>query len=324
MGQLVDGQWTDENVISEIENGLYVKKPSKLRNFVTADGSSGFKAESGRYHLYASISCPWAHRAVLFRTLKNLQDHIGLTNTETTAAGGGWNFVGAEPHTVPGTDTKVRYLHEIYCLGDPGYTGKVTVPTLWDSEKCVIVNNESSEIIRMFNAEFSNIAGPSQDFYPEALRADIDEMNELILRGVNDAVNGCGRSSGQKAYEDSFDLLFSTLDHLEELLGARRYLCGETQTESDWRLFPSLVRFDAIYYIGYKCNRQRLSDYANLSNYLRDLYQTPGITACCDIETNKRLVFSPGGPIMTNGVIPKGPFIDLDQPHDRNRFAAAA
>lgn len=324
MGQLVDGTWTEENIVSEIENGLYVKKPSKLRNFLTADGSSGFKAESGRYHLYASISCPWAHRAVLFRALKNLQDHIGLTNTETTAAGGGWNFVGDEPHIVPGTNTKVRYLHEIYSLGDSHYTGKVTVPTLWDSAKCVIVNNESSEIIRMFNSEFSDIADPSPDYYPAHLRPEIDEMNDLILRGVNDAINGCGRSSGQEAYENSFDILFSTLDQLEALLGRRRYLCGKVQTESDWRLFPSLVRFDAIYYMGYKCNRQRLSDYPNLSNYLRDLFQTPGVAACCDIETNKRLVFSPGGPITTNGVIPKGPLIDLEGPHDRERFSAAA
>lgn len=324
MGQLVNGKWTEENIIREIENGLYVKKPSQLRNFITADGGSGFKAESGRYHLYASISCPWAHRAVLFRTLKNLEPHIGLTNTETAAEGGGWNFVGPQPHKVPGTDTTVRYLHEIYSLSNPDYTGKVTVPTLWDSKERVVVNNESSEIIRMFNTEFAEIADPSQDLYPESLRGEIESMNETILRGVNDAVNGCGRSSGQEAYEKSFDLLFSTLDQLEKLLGTQRYLCGDEQTESDWRLFPSLVRFDAIYYIGYKCNRQRLSEYVNLSNYLRDLYQTRGIADCCDIETNKRLVFSPGGPIATNGVIPKGPFIDFEKPHDRNRFPVAA
>ena len=323
MGQLVNGKWTDENVVSEIVDGLYVKKPSLLRNIVTADGDHGFKAESGRYHLYAAISCPWAHRTVLFRTLKNLAPHIGLTNLATSPNGGGWNVVGP-PHRVPGTDTEVGYLHQVYSLGDPDYTGKVTVPTLWDSHDKLVVNNESSEIIRMFNSAFDEIAEPSPDYYPAELHDEIDEMNRLILEGVNNAINDCGRSSGQAAYEKSFELLFGTLDRLEDLLGNQRYLCGDRQTEADWRLFPNLVRFDAIYYIGYKCNRQLLSEYENLSNYLRDLYQTPGIAACCDIEENKRLVYGPGGPIASNGVVPKGPVIDFTCGHNRDRFAAAA
>ena len=250
-------------------------------------------------------------------TLKNLAPHIGLTNLATSPNGGGWNVVGP-PHRVPGTDTEVGYLHQVYSLGDPDYTGKVTVPTLWDSHDKLVVNNESSEIIRMFNSAFDEIAEPSPDYYPAELHDEIDEMNRLILEGVNNAINDCGRSSGQAAYEKSFELLFGTLDRLEDLLGNQRYLCGDRQTEADWRLFPNLVRFDAIYYIGYKCNRQLLSEYENLSNYLRDLYQTPGIAACCDIEENKRLVYGPGGPIASNGVVPKGPVIDFTCGHNRD------
>ena len=224
----------------------------------------------------------------------------------------------------PGTDTKVNFLHQIYTLAKPDYTGKVTVPTLWDSRDKVVVNNESSEIIRMFNTEFAALTEPSQDFYPPALRDEIDAMNKLVLDGINDPVNGCGRSKSQEAYDLSYARLFGTLDRLEELLGGRRYLCGEAQTEADWRLFPSLVRFDAIYFIGYKCNRQQLETYPNLSNYLRDLYQEPGIAACCDIDENKRLVFGQGGPIVTNGIVPGGPLLDFSRPHDRGRFPRAA
>ena len=325
MGQLVDGKWTDENVIPEFDaTGLYVKKPSAFREAVSADGSSGFKAAAGRYHLYAAISCPWAHRAVLFRTLKKLDGLIGLSNLAGNPEGGGWWFPDGA-HVPPGTDASVRFLHEIYVHGTPDYTGKVTVPTLWDSEGCVVVNNESSEIIRMFNAEFRDLAEPTPDYYPPALAREIDAMNGRILKGVNDAVNGCGRSRSQAAYDASFARLFAALDEMEELLAGRRYLLGDVQTEADWRLFPSLVRFDAIYYVGYKCNRQRLEDYPNLSAYLRDLYQTPGIAACCDLAENKRLVFGPGGgPIVTNGIVPGGPILDFNRPHDRARLSPAA
>ena len=215
-------------------------------------------------------------------------------------------------------------IHEIYSLGDATYTGRVTVPVVWDAERCLIINNESSEIIRMFNAEFDHLVPNRPDLYPEALQEDIDATNSLVLRGINDAVNGCGRGYDQAAYEESFNLLFSTLDQLEDRLSNQKYLCGDQQTEADWRLFPSLVRFDAIYYIGYKCNRQRLEEYPNLSNYLRDLYQTPGIAETCEIEENKRLVYGPGGPIASNGIIPKGPDIDFSRAHDRDRFKQAA
>ena len=323
MGHLLDGKWTHDDVLTEDKDGAYVKQPSRFRNWVTADGSSGFKAEPGRYHLYHSISCPWAHRTVLFRALKKLDGVITLTNTEQKVDGEGWAFDDGG-HLVPGTDHRAEYLHELYSISDPECTSRVTVPTLWDEKTRKVVSNESSEILRMFNTEFAEFAPPSQDFYPEELRAEIDAMNDKVLGGVNNGVNGCGRSSSQKAYEESFDLLFRTLDELEDTLGKQRYLCGQQQTEADWRMFPNLVRFDAIYYVGYKCNLRRIEDYPNLSNYLRDLYQTPGIAAACDIEGMKRGVFGRAGPIGANGIVPKGPALDLMRPHDRDRFKQAA
>ena len=260
MGQLIDGVWSDDDILSEIEaNGAYKKKRSLLRSRIEADGTSDFPAVAGRYHLYAAISCPWAHRTVLMRTLKGLEAVIELKLVEQNPDGGGWWFADG-PHQLPGTDKEVEFLHEIYSLGDATYTGRVTVPVVWDAERCLIINNESSEIIRMFNAEFDHLVPNRPDLYPEALQEDIDATNSLVLRGINDAVNGCGRGYDQAAYEESFNLLFSTLDQLEDRLSNQKYLCGDQQTEADWRLFPSLVRFDAIYYIGYKCNRQRLEE----------------------------------------------------------------
>jgi glutathionyl-hydroquinone reductase len=324
MGQLVDGKWmTGEVLRQHDEKGVYFKRPAVFRNRVTADGTSGFPAESGRYHLYCAVACPWAHRAVLFRVLKQLTPHITLWNTSQEVDGEGWSF-GPEGHTVPGTDRRVRWLHELYTIADPACTTRVTVPTLWDAQTRRVINNESSEIIRMFNSEFAAIAGPTPDYYPEHLRGAIDETNVFVLRGVNNAVNGCGYSISQEAYDEQVALLFATLDSLEERLARQRYLCGDVQTEADWRLFPSLVRFDAVYYVAYKCNLRRLEDYPNLSNYLRELYQTAGIAAACDIAGMKRGVYSKAGPVGANGIVPVGPAVDHRRPHDRERFAAAA
>ena len=323
MGNLLNGTWTEDDTLSENQGGRYVKKPSVFRERITADGSSGFKAEPGRYVLYSSIGCPWAHRAVLFRVLKKLEDLIPLVNTTQKEGGQGWWF-GEAGHGVPGTDHHADYLHEVYTLSDPQCSSRVTVPTLWDTETRRVISNESSEIIRMFNSEFASLAPATPDLYPEALRDEIDAMNELVLSGVNNGVNGCGRSFSQEAYEESFDLLFSTLDRLENILGKQRYLCGDGQTEADWRLFPNLIRFDAIYYAGYKCNLRRLEDYPNISNYFRELYQTPGIAAVCDVEAMKLDTFGKAGPIGANGIIPKGPDLGLERPHDRDRFARAA
>ena len=323
MGNLLDGKWTVENTLSENRGGHYVKNPSVFRDRVTADGSSGFKAEPGRYILYSSVGCPWAHRAVLFRALKKLDDVVPLVNTIQREGGQGWAFEDGG-HLVPGTDHRADHLHELYTLSDPGCSSRVTVPTLWDSQTARVINNESSEIIRMFNTEFAEFVPATPDLYPEALRGEIDAMNELVLSGVNNGVNGCGRSFSQEAYEESFDLLFSTLDRLEDILSRQRYLCGDRATEADWRLFPNLIRFDAIYYAGYKCNLRRLEDYPNLSNYFRELYQIPGISEVCDVEAIKRNTFGKAGPIGANGIIPKGPDLGLDRPHDRDRFARAA
>jgi len=323
MGHLLNGSWTMDDVLSEIENGYYIKRPSRFRNLITADGSSDFKAEARRYHLYSSVGCPWAHRTELFRVLKFLDSLIGITNTEQSLNRHGWWF-GEAGHMVPGIEREVHYLHELYALADPDYSGRVTVPTLWDIERQTIVSNESSEIIRMFNSEFTGIAEPSPNYYPEDLKDKIDAMNQRVLSGINNAVNGCGRSTTQDAYDESFDLLFATLDELDDLLGKQRYLCGVRQTEADWRLYPNLIRFDSVYYIGYKCNKCRIEDYPNLSNYLRELYQTPGIADVSDIVGMKRSSFDVAGPVGAKGIIPKGPALDLWRPHNRDRLEKAA
>ena len=323
MGQLIDGRWEDGNILrNHDEKGLYFKRNSVFRERISADGASPFPPESGRYHLYCSIACPWAHRTVLFRVLKSLAPHIALWNTHQEVDGQGWSF-GPEGHVVPGSGKKVRWLHELYTIADPTSTTRVTVPTLWDAKTCRIVNNESAEIVRMFNSAFGPLTGPTHDYYPAHLAAAIDETNALVLKGINNAVNGCGYSISQEAYDQSVQLLFATLDALEERLSRQRYLCGDVQTEADWRLFPSLVRFDAIYTVAYKCNLRRLEDYPNLSNYLRELFQTPGIAEACDIPAMKRGVYSKAGPVGANGIVPVGPVVDHRRPHDRARFASA-
>lgn len=323
MGQLVDGQWSTENVLVQHDDkGLYFKRESVFRHRIESDPRSEFPAEPGRYHLYCAVACPWAHRATLMRTLKRLEPFVTLTNTFQEVGGQGWSF-GEQGHIVPGTDKRVRWLHELYTIADPGCTTRVTVPTLWDAKTRRIINNESSEIIRMFNTAFVGIAEASLDYCPEALRPEIDAANTLVLKGINNAVNGCGYSISQEAYDGSIKLLFGTLDDLEQRLSKQRYLCGGVQTEADWRLFPSLVRFDPCYYVGYKCNLRRLTEYPNLSNYLRELYQTPGIAEVCDIEGMKRGAFSKAGPIGANGIIPAGPTVDYSTPHDRRRLPAS-
>ncbi len=321
MGQLVNGKWSAENVLAQHDDrGLYFKRDSVFRDRISNEAQSEFPAEPGRYHLYCAVACPWAHRATLMRTLKRLEPFVTLTDTFQEPGGQGWSF-GEAGHIVPGTDRRVRWLHELYTIGDPTCTTRVTVPTLWDAKTRRVVNNESSEIIRMFNTAFSGIAEPSPDYYPEALRPKIDATNALVLKGVNHAVNGCGYSISQEAYDSSVKLLFGTLDSLEQRLSEQRYLCGDVDTEADWRLFPSLVRFDPCYYVGYKCNLRRLDEYPNLSNYLRDLYQTPGIADVCDVAGMKQGVFSKAGPVGSNGIIPVGPIADYSRPHDRSRFA---
>jgi putative glutathione S-transferase len=324
MGQLVDGKWTTENVLVQHDKtGLYFKRDSVFRDRIDSGPQSKFSAEPGRYHLYCAVACPWAHRATLMRTLKRLEPFVTITNTFQEPGGQGWSF-GEAGHVVPGTDRRVRWLHELYSIADPACTTRVTVPTLWDAKTRGVVNNESSEIIRIFNTAFTGLAEPTPDYYPAPLRSEIDATNALVLKGVNNAVNGCGYSISQEAYDGSIKLLFDTLDGLEQRLSQQRYVCGDVQTEADWRLFPSLVRFDPCYYVGYKCNLRRLDEYRNLSNYLRELYQTPGIASVCDIAGMKRGVFSKAGPVGSNGIVPIGPSIDYSRLHDRDRLPRRA
>ena len=330
MGHLQDGVWTHEEQLVEHDgNGAYVKRPSKFRNWVTPTGKAGptgtdgFVAESSRYVLYAATSCPWAHRAVLYRVLKKLENHIVLVDTEQKVNGEGWGFT-ENGHRVPGTKHSANWLHEVYTLSDPGCTTRVTVPTLWDSRTQTVVSNESSEIIRMFDSAFVDVAESSPLLCPDNLRAEIDAMNTFVLENINNGVNKCGRSTSQNAYDEAFEDLFDALDALEERLGRQRYLIGNNPTEADWRLYPNLIRFDPIYFVGYRCNLRRIVDYPNLSNYLRDLYQTPGIAEVSDIDGMKAGTFGKAGPIGWDGIIPRGPENLLMQAHDRSRFPAAA
>ncbi len=323
MGHLQNGVWITDETLTEDQGGRYVKQPSLFRNWITADGTGEFPAEPGRYHLYSAVGCPWAHRAALFLVLKQLDGIVTLTNTRQNEDDQGWSF-DAEGHVVPGTDYRAQYLHELYTLSDPSCTARVTVPTLWDAASRRVVSNESSEIIRMFNSAFAAWAPETADLFPAERAEEIDAVNALVLDGVNNAINECGRSTSQEAYEAASDRLFGTLDQLEERLGRSRYLCGDQQTEADWRLYPSLIRFDSIYFIGYKCSQRRIEEYPNLSNYLRDLFQTPGIADVSDVEGMKNAIFAGYGPIPSNGLIPKGPILNLDRPHDRARFVGAA
>ena len=330
MGHLQDGVWTHEEQLVEHDgNGAYVKRPSKFRNWVTPTGEAGptgtdgFVAESGRYVLYATTSCPWAHRAVLYQVLKKLENHIVLVDTEQKVNGEGWGFT-ENGHRVPGTKHSANWLHEVYTLSDPGCTTRVTVPTLWDSRTQTVVSNESSEIIRMFDSAFVDVAESSPLLCPDNLHAEIDAMNTFVLENINNGVNKCGRSTSQNAYDEAFENLFDALDALEERLGRQRYLIGNSPTEADWRLYPNLIRFDPIYFVGYRCNLRRIVDYPNLSNYLRDLYQTPGIAEVSDIDGMKAGTFGKAGPIGWDGIIPRGPENLLMQAHDRSRFPVAA
>jgi putative glutathione S-transferase len=324
MGVLIDGKWRDEELPQETgQSGAFQRSDSIFRNFITADGSSGFKAEAGRYHLYVAYGCPWAHRTLIFRALKKLEPAITVSHAIPGLKTEGWtyeenpNFPECEPDRVNG----FRYLHQVYSASEPHYTGKVTVPTLWDKKTKKIVNNESSEIIRMLNSEFRGIAGDDTDYYPAPLRAEIDRWNELIYRTVNNGVYRCGFARSQSAYEEAYDALFETLDKLEDHLGKHRYLVGHQLTEADWRLFPTLARFDVAYNSIFKCNRSRIADMPNLLNYMRELYAVPGIAAT--VKARHYVINYWGIPrVNATGIIPKGTPVDYTAPHNRARLAA--
>jgi len=326
MGLLVEGVWSNESYDTKSSGGRFVREPTRFRNWVTADGApgptgqGGFAAAAERYHLYVALACPWAHRTLIFRKLKKLEAAISVSIVEPLMLSDGWVFGAAgSPHadTVNG---KAK-LSEVYLLTDPKFTGRVTVPVLWDKERRTIVNNESSEIIRMFNSAFDAVTDDRTDYCPPPpLRDDIDRINATVYATVNNGVYRAGFATTQAAYEEAFRALFATLDDIEQRLGRQRYLVGTQLTEADWRLFTTLVRFDAVYFGHFKCNLRRIVDYPNLGNYLRDLYQTQGVAATVDIDQIKRHYYGSHRNINPTGIVPLGPALDFTAPHDRGRF----
>ena len=325
MGILVDGKWTQEDLVRHDAEGRFVRKESVFRDWITSNGApgpgggAGCKAEAGRYHLYVSHACPWAHRTLIFRALKGLEGMIDISVVHWRMLENGWTFEDG-PGVIQDPVNGARFLHEVYSAADPSYTGRVTVPVLFDKRTKRIVNNESSEIIRMLNGAFDAIGAKPGDYYPPDLREEIDAINARVYETVNNGVYKCGFAKSQTAYDEAVARLFETLDWLEERLSRQRYLCGARATEADWRLFPTLVRFDPVYVGHFKCNIRRVADYPNLSNYLRDLYQTPGIAPTVNFAHIKQHYYQSQRQVNPSGVVPAGPAINLEAPHDRARF----
>ncbi len=318
MGKLIDGVWRDEWYDTGSTGGRFVRRDAQFRNWITADGSAGpsgeggFPAEAGRYHLYVSLACPWAHRTLIFRKLKGLEAIIPIINVGPAMLENGWE-IAAGDDPIHAAD----YMHQVYTAADPTYTGRVTVPVLWDKQRRVIVNNESSEIIRMFNSAFDGLGATPGDYCPVELRAEIDAVNAMIYDAINNGVYKTGFATTQAAYEEAFAALFAGLDEIDGRLAGQRYLVGGRITEADWRLFTTLVRFDAVYFAHFKCNRRRIADYANLSGYLRELYQVPGVAETVDIEFTKIHYYGSQPSVNPTGIVPVGPTIDLTSPHGR-------
>lgn len=316
MGLLVDGQWVDQWYDTEATGGKFERRESSFRNWVTSDGSSDFPAEAGRYHLYVAWACPWAHRALIFRKLKGLEEIIGLSVVDWYMGEQGWTFRERED-TIPDTVNGAQHMHQVYTKADPQYTGRVTVPLLWDKQRNTVVNNESSEIIRMFNSAFDEFGDASLDFYPEPLRDEIDGINETVYHNVNNGVYKSGFATTQGAYEEAVTALFDTLDMLEERLSGQRYLVGDQITEADWRLFTTLVRFDPVYHGHFKCNVRRIVDYPNLFGYLRELYQVPGVAETVNFRHIKNHYYQSHETVNPTRVVAVGPVVDLWVPHGR-------
>ena len=323
MGTMIDGAWLKDGDERTEADGRFVRATTSFRNTVTADGSSGFKAEPGRYHLYVSHACPWAHRTMILRALRKLEDVISVSVVDPFTSDEGWHFSDG-PSCIPDTVNGTRYLREIYKLAKDDYTGRVSVPVLWDMREKTIVNNESAEIIRMLNVAFNGWGNGEPDLYPALLRDEIDAINEPIYEHVNNGVYKTGFARSQAAYEDAFDALFATLDALEARLDARRYVAGERITEADWRLFPTLVRFDAVYVGHFKCNRCRIEDYPNLGNYVRELYQYPGVADTVNMAHIKGHYYGSHVSVNPTRIVPKGPELDFTRPHDRDRLSLSA
>ena len=324
MGQLIDGRWSSEWYDTEASGGHFVRDTARFRNWVTADGSAGpsgnagFAAESGRYHLYVSYACPWAHRTLIFRHLKELEPHISVSVVHPLMLEQGWTFEsddhGAAGDRLHGSD----FMHQVYTRSQPDATGRVTVPVLWDMKTDSIVSNESSEIIRMFNSAFDDLTGNSDDYWPADMRDAIEEVNADIYANINNGVYRSGFATSVEAYEDAVAKLFDALDRMEERLSTRRYLMGDRMTEADWRFFTTLIRFDAVYVGHFKCNIRRIDDYPALSGYMRELYQMPGIAETVVMPHIKGHYYASHRTINPTGIVPVGPDLDFDAPHGRD------
>jgi putative glutathione S-transferase len=325
MGMLVDGKWHDSWYDTAASKGRFVRSEAQFRNWVTAGGragptgKAGFRAEPGRYHLYVSRACPWAHRTLIFRKLKGLEQMISLSAVGAYMGAEGWTFDNG-PGVIADPINHAHRLYEVYLAADPHYSGRATVPVLWDKEQRTIVSNESKEIIRMFNSAFDEVGATGPDYYPEALRGEIDELNDYIYANINNGVYRAGFATTQEAYEEAATAVFEALDSLERRLVVRRYLTGASITEADWRFFTTLVRFDPVYYGHFKCNKRRIVDYPSLWGYVRDLYQQPGIDTTVDIEFIKRHYYGSHKTINPHLIVPIGPAIDYGAPHDRTRL----
>ena len=326
MGLLVDGEWRDQWYDTKATGGRFKRDISRFRNWVTADGragptgASGFEAQPDRYHLYVSYACPWAHRTLIFRKLKGLEDMIPLSVVHWYMAENGWTFAEGDG-VIPDPIHDADYMYQVYQAADASYTGRVTVPVLWDKEKQTIVSNESADIIRMLNSAFDGIGATEGDYYPEPLREEIDEINARVYDTVNNGVYKSGFATTQDAYEEAVEPLFESLEWLDGRLSTQRYLLGDEITEADWRLFTTLLRFDSVYVGHFKCNRRRIVDFDNLWPYVRDLYQVPGVAETVHMDHIKSHYYGSHKTINPTGIVPVGPDVDYSLPHDRESLS---
>ena len=325
MGLLVDGEWHDVWYDTKASKGRFVRTESQFRNWVTPDGAAGssgrggFRAEPGRYHLYVGFACPWAHRTLIVRKLKGLEPLIGISAVNCYMGAEGWTFAPG-PETIPDSVNRVERLYELYTIADAQYSGRATIPILWDKHERTIVSNESAEIVRMFNSAFDGVGANRNDYYPAALRAEIDELNDLIYPNVNNGVYRAGFATTQEAYEEAATAVFAALDRLEGRLTTRRYLLGSRLTEADIRLFTTLIRFDPVYHGHFKCNRRRIVDYPNLWGFLRDVYQTPGIAETVHVDFIKRHYYGSHANLNPSRIVPIGPELNYETAHGRERL----
>ncbi len=324
MGLLVDGVWQDRWYDTKSTGGSFKRQESTFRNWVTKDGApgpsgtGGFKADSGRYHLYVSYACPWAHRTLIFRVLKGLEEHISVSAVHPDMLQEGWTFKKDDKGASGDALFNSTFARDLYIRADPKFTGRVTVPILWDKESDTIVSNESAEIIRMFNSAFDGITGNSDDFWPEDMRDAIAPVNDRIYDTVNNGVYKSGFATSQAAYDAAVVPLFETLDWIEDRLGSKRYLMGDVLTEADWRLFTTLVRFDSVYHLHFKCNRRRIIDYPNIWAYTRELYQMPGVSGTVNFDHIVRHYHYSHDSINPHRIIPINPVLDFNAPHERD------